>query len=357
MKRRSVLLLAVWVLLAASAQAHETPFSSVDLRVRPDGIAATVKVPAASLARDLRSVTADTPRMPAGVAGQKEKLAEILAAHLRIAADGKPLTAAPEAAEALPEEKAVVLSLRFPWTRPPERISVRAALFSADPLHRTLVSLYAGDDLERQEIVDADRPEFAYVIGARQGTGAVIRRFVAAGIHHIFIGPDHILFIIGLLLLGGRLTQLLKIVTAFTIAHSVTLALAALDLFNPPAPVIEPLIALSIVCVGVDNLTAGREARDLRVLFALGFGFIHGFGFANVLRELYLPREALGWSLFAFNSGVEIGQACIVLAVAPLLAAVRRRSLPLARRIAVAGSFGVIAAGGYWFVQRVLSPG
>ena len=93
----------------------------------------------------------------------------------------------------------------------------------------------------------------------------------------------------------------------------------------------------------------------MRLLFAFCFGLIHGFGFASVLSELELPRHALGWSLFSFNVGVEIGQACIVLAVAPLLALIRRRSERAAGRVVTVGSLGVIAAGAFWFVQRVLA--
>jgi hypothetical protein len=93
--------------------------------------------------------------------------------------------------------------------------------------------------------------------------------------------------------------------------------------------------------------------RDLRAWVALVFGLVHGFGFANVLREFGLPDEALGWSLFSFNFGVEIGQLAIVLVVASLLALIRRRSEPLGYRVAYAGSCIVIAAGAYWFVERV----
>jgi hydrogenase/urease accessory protein HupE len=171
---------------------------------------------------------------------------------------------------------------------------------------------------------------------------------------HIFIGPDHILFVVGLLLLGGTVGQLLKIVTAFTLAHSITLAAATLGLWDPPARIVEPAIALSIVFVGVHSLLTPK--RDARLLFAFAFGLIHGFGFAGVLRELDLPRHALGWSLFSFNVGVEFGQACIVLAVAPPLALLRRHNRPLAQKIVTAGSAGVIFAGAYWFAQRLLSP-
>jgi hypothetical protein len=203
------------------------------------------------------------------------------------------------------------------------------------------------------------------------------------------------LFVIGLLLLGGTLGQLLKIVSAFTISHSVTLALATLHILNPPASLIEPAIAASIVFVGIHSLrasrfwmpfmskswtmrksrftqpeyisrqdskvqvlthrdTASKNARDWRVYFALAFGLIHGFGFANALAEMQLPQDALAWSLFAFNAGVEVGQACIVLAVAPILALMRSKLEPvLAERIIGAGSLIVITAGAVWFIERV----
>ena len=120
--------------------------------------------------------------------------------------------------------------------------------------------------------------------------------------------------------------------------------LAALALLTPPAGIIEPAIALSIVFVGADNLTRGT-GRDVRAWVALAFGLVHGFGFASVLSEFGLPREALGWSLFSFNVGVEVGQLAIVLIVASALAAIRTRNLAIARRIELAGSVVVIVAG------------
>src|SRR5207249_4801807 len=153
-------------------------------------------------------------------------------------------------------------------------------------------------------------------------------------------------FLVGLLLLGGSIRQLLVVVTAFTAAHSVTLSLAALNLVSPPARIIEPAIALSIVYVGADNLLV-RGGRDVRAWIALTFGLIHGFGFASVLREMDLPARALGWSLFSFNVGVEIGQLLVVIAVASALAALRSRNEAAGRRLACAGSDVVIAAGAF----------
>jgi hydrogenase/urease accessory protein HupE len=180
--------------------------------------------------------------------------------------------------------------------------------------------------------------------------------FIPAGVHHILIGPDHILFLIGLLLLGGSLGKLVRIITAFTIGHSITLSLAALDIVTLPAALVEPAIALTIIIVGADNLLRG-QGRDLRFWMALAFGLIHGFGFASVLKDFGLPQSALGWSLFSFNVGVEIGQLAVVVVVASLLAAIRQYSPKVGQRVAVAGSVVVIGAGAYWFVERIMSAG
>ena len=182
----------------------------------------------------------------------------------------------------------------------------------------------------------------------------MFKAFTASGIHHIAIGPDHILFIIGLLLLGGSIRRLLAIVTAFTLGHSVTLALATLQIVDPPARIIEPAIALSIVYVGADNLLTGTQGRDVRAWVALVFGLVHGFGFASVLRETGLPdRARSGVSLFSFNLGVEIGQAIDRRRRRLRAALVRRRDAVLAARIATAGSVGVMIAGPIWFFERV----
>ncbi len=224
--------------------------------------------------------------------------------------------------------------------------------FPYDPDHQTFVNVYEGDTLVRQEILNSSRTTVDFFTGSRQGLFAVFKSFTASGIHHIAIGPDHILFIIGLLLLGGSLKRLLAIVTAFTLGHSVTLALATLQIVDPPSRIIEPAIALSIVYVGADNLLAGHKGRDVRAWVALAFGLVHGFGFASVLRETGLPSQALGVSLFSFNLGVEIGQAIIVVVVASALALVRKNNAELARRIAMVGSAVVVLAGSYWFLER-----
>jgi hydrogenase/urease accessory protein HupE len=340
---------------ATRASAHPVPFSYLDVRIESGAINVTLVAHIFDIAHDL-DITPSEELLKADVAKAfTPSMTALLGPRIALAADGRPLTPVwSPTSEVLPDRQSIRFQIRYELPAAPGRIQVTAAMFPYDPNHQTFVNVYEGEALT-QAILDRGRPTFEYFAGTRQGVTAVIRKFVPAGIHHILIGPDHLLFLIGLLLLGGTVRQLLLVVTSFTLAHSITLSLAALNIVSPPARIIEPAIALSIVYVGADNLLAAG-GRDVRAWIAFAFGFIHGFGFANVLREMDLPRRALGWSLFSFNIGVEIGQLAVVVAVAFLLGMVRSRSESAGRRVAFAGSLVVIAAGAFWFVQRVFFP-
>ena len=339
--------------MAAPLHAHPAPYSYLDLRLSPVRLEGTLTVHVIDLAHDL-NVTPPTSLLDATQAeAQRAAMLNLLRTRLTLAADGRALAFDLARLEPLPDRQALALHLRFPAGASWGQLSLRCALFPYDPQHQTFLNIYENDALTRQELFDKDHTTFDYFTGTRQGAWAVVKRFLTSGIYHIFIGPDHILFLVGLLLLGGNLKRLLTIVTAFTLAHSITLTLAALDIANPPARLIEPAIALSIVYVGIDNLMVGKTGRDVRAWIAFAFGLVHGFGFANVLREFGLPRQALSWSLFSFNLGVEIGQVCIVVIVASLLALLQNRNLAWRARVVTIGSMVVILAGSYWFIQRV----
>jgi hydrogenase/urease accessory protein HupE len=352
---RAVLIAVACVGLAASrAAAHPIPFSYLDLRIDGTTVETTLVAHIIDVAHDLKIDPPERLLEAATVSARAADIMRLLGPRLKLAADGAPMEITWTSVEALPDRQSIRLRGSYTLASAPGRILAATDLFPYDPEHRTFINIYEGESLT-QAIVDRGHPEFEYFAGTRQGAWAVIQKFVPAGIHHILIGPDHLLFLIGLLLLGGSLRQLALVVTSFTVAHSITLSLAALNLVTPSPRIIEPAIALSIVYVGADNLlVAGpRGGRDVRAWIAFTFGFIHGFGFANVLREMDLPRRALGWSLFSFNLGVEIGQLAVVVTVATLLSALRARSESAGRRIAFAGSIVVIAAGAFWFVQRV----
>lgn len=345
---------------ASRADAHPVPFSYLDLRLEPARVDGSLVVHVVDLAHDLNLPSPDPLLDHSYLAANAEQIVALLSGRLSATADARPLGAEwSRSIEPLPDRQCVRLTVRFPLVRSPGRLALAVQMFSYDPRHRTFVNIYEGDALT-QAILDAGRPQFEYFAGTRQGVFAVVVRFVPSGVHHILIGPDHLLFLVGLLLLGGTVRRLALIVTGFTVAHSITLTLAALNLVLPPPRLIEPIIALSIICVGVDNLLVLQKpaSRDVRGWMALGFGFIHGFGFANVLREMDLPARALGWSLFSFNLGVELGQLAVVIPVAAGLAALRAKSETASRRLALAGSLLVVAAGVCWFAQRVFfDPG
>ena len=182
----------------------------------------------------------------------------------------------------------------------------------------------------------------------RAGPGAA-GSFLLLGIEHILSGWNHLLFLLGLLLRGGGWLPLAKIITAFTLAHSITLALAVLDVVALPDRVVEAVIALSIAFVAAENLFLSPVVSR-RWLVSFCFGLVHGFGFSSVLRELGLPADGLLRSLVGFNVGVELGQALVVAVALPALLLVRRtRWEP---RVVWSSSAAIMLVGMILFVER-----
>jgi hypothetical protein len=204
------------------------------------------------------------------------------------------------------------------------------------------------------------RPEEAFVtIAAPAGMLAIARAYLDLGLRHILGGLDHLLFVLGLVLLVTKRWRLLWTITAFTLGHSVTLGLAVLGFVQVPSSPVEVLIALSIVAVAAE-LAHGGSARSgrrgpLPIYLGLGFGLLHGLGFAGALTEIGLPAGEIPLALFAFNCGIEIGQLLFV-AVA-LTAAAALRALPIdwptPARLAPAYTIGGLAA--FWVWQRLLA--
>jgi hypothetical protein len=180
-----------------------------------------------------------------------------------------------------------------------------------------------------------------------------------AGIEHIAIGYDHIAFLVAVILWGRRLWPLVGVVTAFTLAHSFTLTLAVLGVVALPARLAEVLIALSIVYVAAENFFVHDLRRRWRITF--GFGLVHGFGFASVLRDYGIPRETLAAALAAFNLGVEAGQVAVVLLAISALRVIQAVGSARGQRAAFpdrptvfALSSVILALGLYWTAERAL---
>jgi hydrogenase/urease accessory protein HupE len=204
------------------------------------------------------------------------------------------------------------------------------------------------------------RPAQASIeIAAAPGPLSVARAFLTHGIEHILGGFDHLLFVFGLLLLVRNGWMLVKTVTAFTVAHSITLALAALGVVHVPGPPVEATIALSILLLAVEiaRRNGGQASFTTRWpwVVAFCFGLLHGFGFAGALAEIGLPRHDLPLALFTFNVGVELGQLAFVAFVLAMRALLLRFRLPefALRHAQPAASYVLGTLAAFWFFQRV----
>jgi hydrogenase/urease accessory protein HupE len=177
--------------------------------------------------------------------------------------------------------------------------------------------------------------------------------FLSLGVKHILTGYDHLLFLFGLLIVARGFVSALTIITSFTIAHSITLAVATLHLVQIPSRIVEPLIAASIVFVGVENLLRG-DIPNARRMVPFGFGLIHGFGFASALRAADIGSGAGGivLPLFSFNLGVELGQVMVAAVALPIIWKLRENPMFVARW-APACSAAVVLLGSFWLVERV----
>ena len=356
--QRFVILLALLSVVNAPrpVHAHEISYSYIDVDWRADRISLSLSVHRDDAASALAIGSPDSLMQPAFLARSSEALAGLLAPRVKVRAGGTPIELRFVGAHAVRDRRAVRLEFVGPGRGVTDRLSIDARPFPENLQHETFLNVYTNGRLLRQTVLDASHSSIELYGTGAAGVWAVVRTFVQQGIHHIAIGPDHILFIVGLLLLGGGIARVLRVATAFTLAHSVTLVLAALGLLRVPSRLVEPAIALSIVWIGIENLRHRRGAPDRRTVLAFGFGLIHGLGFASVLRELSLPSQALGWSLLSFNLGVEIGQGAIVMTVAPLLGWLGMRRPRLTDRLLHVGSIAIIAVGVTWLVQRVVAP-
>ena len=199
-------------------------------------------------------------------------------------------------------------------------------------------------------------PAAAHVIDAdlsKLSRTEIFWTYIKLGFTHILpLGFDHILFIVSLYILEPRLKPVLWQATAFTVAHSITLGLAMYGLINPPTAIVEPVIALSILFVAIENIFADR-LNPFRVAIVFGFGLIHGLGFASALTSLGLPRNLFFESLIAFNVGVELGQVSVILLAWLLIGRWFADKPWYKQRVVIPASvlIGLVAA--YWTVERV----
>jgi len=367
------LLVIVWaVLLPLAAFAHKPSDSYLTVRAEANSPELAVRWDIAL--RDLDYVL-ELDRDGNGlltwgeVRTRGDDIAKYATEHLALTAGGKACTwstAAPMQLDKHSDGAYAVLSLKATCDSFERGLAMKySLLFDVDPTHRGLVQWIAPGGLASQPLVfSADSAEQSLQLKA-PSAWETLRQYVVEGVWHIWQGYDHVLFLLSLLLpavlvrvgkqwepaesLKRSLFEVLKVVTAFTLAHSITLSLAVLGFVSLPSRFVESTIAASIIFAALNNLRGAIEKK--RWVMAFVFGLIHGFGFASALADLGLPQGALALALVGFNLGVEVGQMAIVVVFVPIAFALRRTTF-YRKHVLTIGSLVVAAIAAYWFAQR-----
>jgi hydrogenase/urease accessory protein HupE len=329
----------VVLLVAAAAAAHAMGVSSGEYRVSGAEVEVTLVFRADELA---------APRTP-----------ERVVSDLVLEADGARCAGTLDRTAADPPD-GLRIAATYACGHPPRRLHIHAGFLAWLPARHAHVATVVDSSGRRSEhLAVIAQPDVDVDLTRAPSVG--FWGFVRAGILHILTGPDHLLFLLGLVLLPReiegsrreRVRALVFVLTAFTLGHSVSLAIATLGGLAPGARVVEPLVALSVAYIGAENLFGTTRRVQRRALVTLPFGLVHGFAFASGLLLVYLPRPELPLALVGFNMGVELGQLGVLALVLPVLLLLARspRAYDRAR---VGLSIGVLGCGLVWFVQRLL---
>jgi hypothetical protein len=361
LRRAAILPAALGLTLLAPeriAHAHAFGVSSGEYRVDGKVLYGDVGMAGREVARWLPAIdtnrdgTIDAEELAAG----RETLARAVTDGLRVNADAKSCPGSLDRAWALEDEGGIVFQVHYTCPEIPARLALDMPMLDALPAgHRHLARVFRSG---KPQVKVLDRAHATWDLDDANATsswgaaGSLAWSMLKLGVEHILTGADHLVFLLGLILVGGRWRSLVGVVTAFTIAHSITLALAALSIVTPSPRLVEPAIALSIAYVGVENLFVKDASKRWRITFP--FGLIHGFGFAGALREIALPPAQLPIALVAFNLGVEIGQLAVLSIALPLT--LRARNAPWFGARGVKWlSVAIAVGGGVLFVVRIVA--
>ncbi|MFM8890435.1 MAG: HupE/UreJ family protein [Planctomycetia bacterium] len=384
--------LACGLLHAAPAGAHNPDSSYARFRIAADGYEATFVHDVTSLSMIDPDLDADGDRRitPAELEAALPRIEAFLRSSIALEIDGEPVAFGPLGPVAWPiaagasiaeqDYHAPTSLVAFPFTKPLDRMPadvwVRFGIFETLGGRHTVLGSIAHEGREEPVLFSEREPDYLFDTAlpdspppaaggesAAAGEGAGrrssretvwtrLRQFFLLGVEHILVGYDHILFLLALIVVS-RPRELVSLVTAFTVAHSITLALATLGWVNLPATLVETAIAATIVYTAAENFWITDTAGRWKTTFA--FGLVHGFGFAGVLRDLGLPTDGFVRALVAFNLGVEAGQLAIVAALAwPAIWLARWRHGRTAGRL-ISAAIGLCGLG--WFVDRAFGLG
>lgn len=357
---RIALVMLVTFAFAREAAAHEVGLSRGDYAISGAELTARVTFARREAQNLAPALDADHDGVlsPEEITRGREALTAAIVSRIQVRGAGASCPGALEGAE-LTEEDGFTVRARYRCPAPLAEAEVDLALLEDLPFgHRHLARTETPGGFA--DTLLSQRHRAFTVVAAKQGNGGAAEAppvsrasLFLLGIEHILRGYDHLVFLLGLVIVGGRLRSLFAVVTAFTVAHSISLALAVLGVVAPSPRIVEPLIALSIAYVGAENLFSKHVEKRWRITFP--FGLIHGFGFAGALQEIAMPRAEVPVALLLFNLGVEAGQLAVLGAVLPLVL-YARRSEAFRRRGVMAVSAVILALGLGWFVARVVSP-
>jgi hypothetical protein len=337
--RALALVVSLAVILAGPALAHDVSRSDskVEIQGREVRVAITLNV------KELQNPV--VPSEPLDLDKEIGRLFSVVQQHYFVRGPATPLETTLENYSVL-AGPLIQMRIRYVFAQDVTALSVKSTIYQVMPAdHQHMMSVRLNGTLH-EAILDSRRPEATFS-GVQATKLETMWRFVRLGVEHIFTGYDHLAFLLGLLVATASLGSLVKIITSFTIAHSITLALATFNVVILPARLTESLIALSIGYVATENLLDFRAMKRYYITFL--FGLVHGFGFSSVLREMDLPKSSLALSLFSFNAGVEIGQITFVLLIFPLVQDLVSSGW---KKLKPAVSIGVACLAVYWFVQR-----
>ena len=352
MNLRSLLPLIIIFLclgFATTAFAHTTSTGLSSLNVKGNEILYDLYFDERDLIPNFDS-TGDNTLENGELTSQKESLESYVQKGLRIDVDAKPLKMEILSMKVAQRSStnAVVFQLRFTADEVIEQFNLHYNLvFDDAPAHTSTLIVRSGENLQNDIIDSANRDILVNL--PQPKIGAVLWKYFKLGIEHILTGYDHLLFLLSLVLIASRFKDALKIVTAFTVAHSITLFLVASGRLQVIPSWVEALIALTICYVAVENMFV-QKAKWRWVLTAL-FGLIHGMGFAGALAETGLPKRNLLGSLLTFNLGVEMGQLMVLCLLLPLLIWLRR--FPWYRKMMMSTSCLIFVLAFYWLIQRL----
>ena len=339
------LVLIALVLTAAVVQAHDPGLSSLDVSVSGRTVSAALSISSADVAT----------LAPGGDSAEASaKLRDLVRSAVQLSIDGHMLDLESQNIETGKDGARI----RFADVTAPDLHSGRLTVTSDVPrrMARGLRELLAIDVDGRptaEKVLDAEARSLSIdLLAASSSTARTAWSFVTLGVEHILSGYDHLVFLAGLILAAVTVRELLIALTAFTAAHSISLALVVAGGVHAPPSIVEPLIAASIAWVGVENLLGRRGGSRWWVVFA--FGLVHGFGFAGALAELGVGSSArdVAVALLSFNGGVEAGQIAAAAAMLPVVWAIRARPSWQARLLPVC-SMTIVIAGAYWLIERV----